>query len=170
MIDDCKAFLESQIKALSQYDDSNVFYNEMKRDFLKDNDYAVLYGLAKDTKTPTGRKVHREKNSDGTAYTYIIQRYRRVLIYRIIFHAPDDDILDTITEDFEQAIAEVKKIYSGGIEVKVILDDTVRNQEKRDRRLRRPEKAIVRISFEGGLYVRKDTPIIQDVNIQVKED
>jgi len=169
MIDDCNAFLESHIKALSQYDDSNVFYDQMKLDFVKDNDYAVLYGLAKDSKKPTGRKVWKEKNVDNTAYTYTIQRYSRTLIYRIIFYAPREDI-DTITEGFEQAIAEVKKIYSSGIDVKVVLDDTVRNQEKRDRRLKRPEKTIIRISFEGGLYLKKDTPIIQDVNIQVKED
>jgi len=167
----CQTLLNEQIKRLGPYSDDNVFYEKMARDFLKDNDYAVLYDLARDQKKPVSRKVYRKVDSNNTQCTYTIQRYQKVLTFRCFFWAPDQGILEGILREFEQNITEIKRIPdSNGVSVKVILDDVVRSQEKRDRRLRRPEMAIIRINFEGGLFVRKSNPIIQNVNVQMKED
>ena len=162
----CQTYLAAQIKDLAPYDDTNVFFEQLKRDFLKSQPYAALYDIARDEKKPVSRKVFRSVNADRTVCTYTIQRYQKRLTFRCFFWAPDKEELEDILKSFEQNISERKKIPdSQGIEIKVILDDVVRKPEERDRRLRRPELAIVRIVFEGGIFVERSNPIIQDVTI-----
>ena len=170
MIQACKIFLDEQIKQIGYFDNTNVFYDRMPRDFLKDNRLAVIYDLVSDNFDKVSRKVHVERNQGKTSYVYTLQRFERKIRFRCLFYSDNYAQLGEILEEFVLKIAETKKIYdSQNIEIRVELDDVLRSQADRDRKLLRPEKGIVRIIFVGGVFMSKQKPIIQDLNINIKE-
>jgi len=183
MIEACKTFLSERLKEIlledesPAYTDGIIFFGNMPRDFLKDNDYAANCLILHDRKKKDGAVISRARNVECTEYTFVRRRYLRTVLFRCFLHAENfDDLWGTagfvgLVDQLEQKVAEADRVIadSGNNAVKVDLHDAVRpwslDDEALQRAKRRPYKAIVRVEFEGGIYTSWTEPIVPGVEI-----
>ncbi|MBI4621044.1 MAG: hypothetical protein HY739_12935 [Desulfobacterales bacterium] len=183
MIEACKTFLTDRIKEIlledesQAYSDEIIFFGDMPRDFLKDNDYAADCMIFSDVKKKNGAIVSRVRNEGCTEYTFTRRRFSRSVLFRCFLHAKSfedlwgKDGFVGLVDQLEQKVAEADRIIadSNNNAIRVELHDAVRpwgmDDEAVDRLKRRPHKAIVRLEFKGGIYTSWTVPIIPDVEI-----
>lgn len=176
MIETVQAFLTQHLKSLQLVDDSQpygddqIHFDELPRDFLKDNDFAACCVRLQDRKKKDGRVISRERTADCSHYTFTRRRYRREVLYRCFLHAASYDELwrsDGLVDQFELAIAKFYTIADGGNRaIEVELHEAVRPskaQIESNRERARPHVAIVRVEFIGGIYTQWTAPIISSI-------
>jgi hypothetical protein len=177
MIETIQNFLRDRLIELKRgygqpvpYLDTNIFFTELPRDFLKDNDYAACCLKLQDRKKKDGRIISRERNADCTLYTFTRRRYRRELLYRCFLHASTYDDLwgaDGLVDQFEKAIAKFRVLAdSNNRAIKIELHDSVQPsgaQAEQDRKKKRPYTAIIRVGFSGGIYTSWTAQIIPSI-------
>ncbi len=155
-------------------DIGNVFFGELPRDFLKDNDFAAQLLLLQDRKRRDGRTIARVRNAQATRYTFTRRRYRREILVRCILYAArfedlwgETDRLGLV-DQLEATIAGTRMLAdSGNNAVTVELQDEARPwtvETAADRQKRRAHVAIVRISFVGGVHTQDEIPIVQSID------
>ena len=183
MIDVCKTFLTARIKEILMpddltpaYTDSNIFFGNMTRDWLKDHDYAVNCLMLQDRKKKDGRLIARERNVDCTYYNFTRRRFKRTVLFRCLMYAAQFTDLWGSTgftgfvDQFEQKTTEASRVIadSNNRAVRIELHDAVRpwgGDEEKGRLKRQPRMAISRIEFTGGIYTTFSEPIPPSINI-----
>ncbi|BCS55194.1 hypothetical protein [Geobacter sp. SVR] len=180
----CQIFLTERLEELTLRDGStrpyrsatpeNIFFTEMPLDFLKDNDFAVCCLPLQDRDRKHGRLIARTRNAGKTAYDLTRRRYQREIMFRCLLYGSADALWgDTsfvgMAEQFRQAVANYRVIAdTDNSAIRVNPQDGERpsdSETERDRKLRRPRLAIVRIVFTGGLQTTTNIPIIPSVTI-----
>ena len=191
MIEACKAHILSTLTGIMgdetpfPFDDGNVFFTPLPRDFLKSNPFAVCCLIHTDKKRAAAKMMANTRSDDFKYYTRIYRRFERQILFRVLLFAGtfteqwgkpdvenlwDFDAYKGIVNIFEQRISEVR-IISDELDcaVRIQVQDSFRpwdDEEARQTLTRRQHKAVVRVEFTGGIYVTKKIPIIQDVDIQ----
>jgi hypothetical protein len=181
MITTCEQFLRDRISALvlsdgtRPYDAGNIFFKELPRDYLKDNDFAGQCLRLKDRRQTDGRIIARVRNQAATHYEFTRRRYRREALYRCLLYAARHEELwgepgfSGLVDQFEQAAAQYRVLADADNRaVRIELNEAVRPWDsgvERDRRRNRPHLAIVRIEFCGGIHTTWSEPIIPSVEI-----
>jgi hypothetical protein len=182
MIAACKAFLTLRLKeillesGLSAYNDDNIFFGNMARDFLKTNEYAANCMIFSDEKKKDGKIVSHVRNEVCTEYTYTRRRFKKDVLFRCFLHAKRfEDLWGSpgfigLVDQFAQKITEAERVIpdSNNNAIRVELHDAVRpwnTDDVNDRVRRLPHKAIVRVEFSGGVYASWTVPIVPDVTI-----
>lgn len=155
-----------------------IFFEPLPRDFLKKNKYAACCLVLQDEKKKDGRMMANIRNEACTEYTRIRMAFARRVVYRVIFYAADfndqwgDVTFKGFIDQFEDRVARYQVIADDvDMAVGIELYDAIRpwDAEQVAQMLkRRPQKAISRVLFSGGIYTRQTVPIIQDVDIQPK--
>lgn len=156
----------------------NIFFGELPLDFLKDNDYAACCLALRDTNKHSGRLIAKERNEAFTEQTLTRRRYDRVILFRCLLYAHQEDDLwgsgsyTGLAEQFSQGIANYKCIAdSDNSAILIAPQDAVRpwnTGEELNRKLRRPRLAIIRVQFTGGIQTTTTQPLIQSVEITPK--
>lgn len=182
MMGACRQFLSARLMEIRDrsggqpFSETNIFFEPMPRDFLKDNAFAAWCFPLQDQKRFNGGLVSNVRDADCKYYTRIRKTYDRKTLYRIGLYAAEftdqwgEDDFKGFVDQFEQAVAGCRVIPDAlNMAVTVRLMDAVRpwdDEEARQRLKRRPHKALVRVEFEGGIYTQHQVPIIQDVDLQ----
>lgn len=181
----CQTFLIARLQELTLRDGytkpyrsadpgANIFFDELPLDFLKDNDFAACCLPLQDRNKKSGRMIARTRNAGNTAYTLTRRRYQRDVMFRCLFYGSADtlwggDVFTGMVEQFTQAVANYRVIADADESaIRIEPQDTARpwdSETERDRKLRRPRMAIVRILFVGGLQTTTTIPIIPSVTI-----
>ena len=150
----------------------SIFFGDLPRDFLKDNDFAAQCLVLQDRKKRDGSLIRSARDAEHTVLTLTRRRYRREVLHRCLLYAETYDDLwgsEGLVEKFESAVAAGKWLSdSGGSAIRIELQESTRpwgSDIENDRSKRRPHLAIVRISFSGGIQIDSDLPIIQGVEI-----
>lgn len=176
-----KTFLTARLMALElsrnqapPYRRETIFFGDLPRDYLKDNDYAAQCLVLQDRLKRDGRLIGKAANAGKTALTLTRRRYRREILVRCLFYAATyEDLWGTPTrlglvDQFEREMAKYKALADAGNNlVQVELQEAARpwnSDAEADRIKRRPHLAIVRIGFVGGLQATSDVPLIQSVD------
>lgn len=183
MIEAAKTFLTARVKEILMpdgmtpaYTDSNIFFGNMTRDWLKDHDYAVNCLMLQDRKKKDGSLVARERNAEHTYYNFTRRRFKRTVLFRCFLYAAEFSDLwgeagfTGFIDQFEQKIAEADRVIpdSGNNAVRIDLHDAVRpwNTDEASRQVkRRSPLAISRVEFIGGIYTTWSVPIIPSIEI-----
>jgi len=162
-----------ELEGLTPYGDSQIHFEELPRDFLKNNRYALHCKTVKDRKSKDGRLISRERSENNTEYIFTRRRYQHEVHVRCFIHADTfDDLMRSggLIDQFEQAVVDTKVLADGNNRaIEVELQDVTRpskTQLEYDRRRDRPYVAIVRVAFIGGLYVQNRVPIIPDIEFE----
>ena len=153
----------------------NIFFDELPRDFLKENDYAACCLPLRDASRRFGKLVGKSRSADKTAYALIRRRYTREVTFRCrLYAATAEELWGTATrpglvDQFQQGIAEHRQFADrGGSVIKVDPQDTARPWDtatELERKLNRPALALVRVQFSGGIQTVTELPLIPDVTI-----
>lgn len=152
-----------------------IFFGELPRDFLKDHDFAFQALALQDRKIKEGRLIGRVRNAEATRYRFTRRRYRREILFRCFIYAPRyEDLFGEegfigLVDQFEQTVANTRVLAdSGNNVIHVELQDAVRpwgSESEADRQKGRPNLAIIRLKFNGGVHTTEEIPIIQTVEI-----
>lgn len=184
----CQTFLAARMQELLLPDGTthpyidapvrNIFFDELPRDFLKDNDYAACCLPLRDTNKKSGRAIAKARNEEKTELTITRRRYDRVILFRCLLYAlhPDDlwgaGAYTGLVEQLLHGIADHKWIAdSDNSAIQVTAQDQARpwnSDEEMDRKLNRPRLAIVRVEFAGGVQKTATQPLIKSVEITPK--
>lgn len=180
----CMTFLTARLKGLALPDGSkpfhqdeplpSIYFQELPRDFLKDNDYAVCCLPLIDRNRKNGRLIGKSRDLEAKTETLLRRRFDREIMFRCLLFAPADDLYGTasytgLVEQFSQAIAEYHHILD--VDDSVILiepQDTARpwdNEQEQGRKLDRPPLGIVRVQFNGGIQTSRTRALIPSVTI-----
>jgi hypothetical protein len=169
MIEPIKQFITDRFCELTLTDGSvvynaeNVFFYNMERDFLKDNDYAVLCFFPQDRKKTDGSLKGKERDLEAKTITYTRKIYKRTILARILIYSIDTE-LAKLCEDFEQNVAGIRNMAdSNNNNIKITLQDMTRpwdDDRKYDRLRKRSHCAIAKVQFEGGIYTTKTVSLI----------
>lgn len=177
----CETFLKDRLEALVLADGytrpyrfvdpgKSIYFGELPRDFLKDNDYAVACLPLRDATRKNGRLIAKAVNQQAKTQTLTRRRYNREILYRIFLYAKQADelwggngyigLVDLLT----QGIANYHHI-SATDNSAILIDpqDVARpwdSDTERDRKLERPTMAIVRVEFKGGVQTVKTEALI----------
>jgi len=181
MIEACKEFITDRLLEIKKediepaYSESAIFFGDMERDFLKDNDYAANCLILQDRKTRDGRITARVKDEENGQYDYTRRRYIRIALFRCFLYAKYFRELWGKTgfagfvDQFEQAVAGHRYITDSDNNcIYVDLHDAVRpwtDEEEERRLLKGPHTAISRVEFHGGVYTKWSEPVIPSVEI-----
>lgn len=148
---------------------TNIFFDELPLDFLKDNDYAVSCLLLQDRSKPNGKLINKSRDLEAKTQTLQRRRFDREVVYRCLLYAKTaEDVWGApgyvgMLEQLNQAIAENKWISgSDNAAIRVEPQDAARPWDtgvELDRKLRRPKLTIVRVLFSGGIQ----TTVTQDL-------
>jgi hypothetical protein len=185
----CIQFLTSRIEALAALDGettpyrvasqggkpANLFFDELPRDFLKDNDWAACCLSLQDRTKKLGKAIARELNAEKTEFTLTHRRFSREILFRCLLYAPTaaelwgDANQNGMVDRLVQAVAEYRVIAAGdNSAIRIEPQDLARpfdSEVELDRKLRRPRLAIVRVLFSGGVQVVRAQPAIRTVEI-----
>ena len=187
MIQSCRQFLTDRLTDLLLPDGSKpfkveavgppaiaatIFFQELPRDFLKDNDYAVCCLPLIDRNRKNGRLIGYSRDQVAKTETLLRRRFNREIIFRCLLFAPAADLYGTasftgLMEQLGQAVAEYHHILDTDNSVILIEpQDSARpwdNETEMGRKLDRPPLGIVRIQFSGGIQTSKTTALIPSV-------
>jgi len=152
-----------------------IFFEELPRDFLKDNDYAVCCLPLRDANKRHGKLIARSRTlGDEPQYTLTRRRFSREILFRCLLYGDAEALWGTegfkgLADQFSQAIAECRVVAdSGNSAIRVEPQDAARpwdSEVEKDRKLRRPRLAIVRVRFDGGIQTTRVQRIIPSVEI-----
>lgn len=186
MMPDCRTFLTARLEELllgdgmtrpyrSAAPGANIFFDELPRDFLKDNDYAACCLPLQDRSRRSGKLIGQARTLGAAPkYTLTRRRYTREILFRCLLYGPADELWGSganggLVDRFLQGVARHRMIAdSGNCAMLVDPHDAARPRDagtELDRKLRRPRLAIVRIQFTGGIQTAADMPIIPSVTI-----
>lgn len=184
MIQLCKQFLIARLQELTLPDGTRpytgdeyvrtIFFGDLPRDFLKDNDYAVAALPLVDRNRKNGRLIGKSRDTVAKTETLIRRRFNRELLFRCLLFAPGDDLYGTdgytgLVEQFGQAVAEHHHILDADNSVILIEpQDSARpwdNETELGRKLERPPLGIVRVQFSGGIQTSRTRALIPSVTI-----
>lgn len=158
---------------------TNIYYDELPLDFLKDNDYAACCLPLQDRNKPYGKLIAKTRTlAPQPLYTLNRRRFTREIIFRCLLYAKTaDDLWGTtgyigLVEQFSQAVADNKFIAdSDNSAIRIEPQDAARPWDsgvELERKLRRPRLAIVRVLFKGGIQTAKIQSIIPDFTLVPK--
>jgi hypothetical protein len=151
---------------------ATIFFQELPRDFLKDNDYAVCCLPLVDRNRKNGRLIGYNRNTVAKTETLIRRRFNREIIFRCLLFAPAADLYGTagftgLMEQFNQAVAEYHHVLDSDNSVILIEpQDSAQpwdSEQEQGRKLDRPPLGIVRIQFSGGIQTSRTTALIPSV-------
>lgn len=186
MMGACRTFLTARLEELLLADGltrpfrsadpgGNIFFDELPRDFLKDNDFAVCCLPLQDRTTRLGKLIGRVRTLGAAPkYTLTRRRYTREILFRCLLHGPADDLWGRgaaagLVDRFLVALAGHRVIAASDDSViRVDPQEATRPWDsgiELDRKLRRPRLAIARVRFSGGIQTTADMPIIPSVEI-----
>lgn len=193
MIQACRQFLIARLQGLTLPDgytkpfvrvepNRTLFFEDMPRDFLKDNDYAVACLPLIDRSRKNGRLIGKSRTMTPVTeaapeiwrQTLLRRRFSREIIFRILLFAPADDLYGTdsyigLVEQFNQAIAEHHHILDTDNSIILIEpQDRARpwdNDTEMGRKLDRPPLGIVRVQFSGGTQTSRNEAMITNIEI-----
>lgn len=152
----------------------NIFFQELPRDFMKDNDYAVCCLPLIDRNRHNGRLIGKSRDALAKTETLLRRRFNREILFRCLLFAPADDLYGTasftgLVEQFSQAVAEHHHIL--GADDSVILiepqDSAIPwdSEQEQGRKLDRPPLGIVRVQFNGGIQTSRTRALIPSITI-----
>ncbi|MCG8553584.1 MAG: hypothetical protein MI799_24535 [Desulfobacterales bacterium] len=191
MIGACKQFIIDQLVEVMgddtpfPFDDTNIFFEPLPRDYLKTHTFAACCLVQTDKKKRAPRLMSSTRSTDCKYFTRVYRKFERQILFRVLLYAPtfeaqygkaqvdnvwDFDAYAGIVNAFEQRVAGTRVIPDGlNNAVTVELEDSFRPWTRDEASLalkRGPHKSIVRIEFTGGIYVTKQFPILQGVELQ----
>lgn len=153
----------------------NIFAGELPRDFLKDHDLAAQFLALQDRRRWDGRLIGRQRDAAALKYVFTKRRFRREILMRCFLYAPRYADLwgevgyTGLVEQLDQAIARFRVIADQeNNAIRVEPEEAVRpwnSDTEADRQRRRPQLAILRVRFIGGIQTTAEVPIIPSVEI-----
>jgi hypothetical protein len=201
MIQACRQFIAARLQGLTLPDGNSrpytaaepsptIFFQDLPRDFLKDNDYAVCCLPLIDRNKKSGRLLAKTRTlvpaviadplhdppieaapASGTL-TLQRRRFDREIVFRCLLYAPADHLWGApgytgLVEQFQQACAEFHHIADSDnsviwIEPQDIAQPWDSNVEL-ERKLERSPLGIVRVQFRGGVQTSRAIPLIPSV-------
>jgi len=193
MMQACKQFLIARLQELTLPDGNTkpftraepnrtIFFTDMPRDFLKDNDYAVACLPLIDRTRRSGRLIGKSRvmtpaqgaEPEKWNQTLMRRRFNREILFRVLLFAPEDDLHGTdsftgLAEQLGQKVAGYHHILDSDDSVILIEpQDTAtpwNNDTEEARKLSRPPLAIVRVQFNGGIQTVRTEALITQVEI-----
>ncbi|MDD5106046.1 MAG: hypothetical protein PHC49_10565 [Desulfuromonadaceae bacterium] len=162
----------------------NIFFDELPRDFLKDNDYAVCCLPLIDRSRKFGKLISSirtaavEVEGEPTIlakYTRIRRRFTREITFRcLLYGLAGEEIWGSgesigLAEQFQQGVSDHKLFADADNSAILVEPQEIARPWDSDvemaRKLSRPILAIVRVQFLGGIQKTATTPIIPGVTI-----
>lgn len=190
MMQACRTFLTERLQELLLQDGTTapfrpadpdtpgdvgtIFFTELPRDFLKDNDYAVCCLPLQDRTRRHGKLIAKELDPDKTEQTLTRRRFRREILFRCLLYGSAEalwgaDSYSGLVDQLIQGVAEYRVIAaSDDSAIRIEPSDAVRpwdSDTELDRKLRRPRLAIVRIQFSGGVQTSETQQVIREVTL-----
>ena len=193
MMPACRQFLIDRLQGLLLLDgytkpfmranpNRTIFFQDMPRDFLKDNDYAVDCLPLIDRNRRSGRIIGRVRTRTAATedqpekwHQRLIRRsYDREIMFRVVVYAPPVELYGTDTaaglmDRLHQAIAGFRTITaSDNSAITVDPQDSARpwdSNAEMGRKLDRPPFGIIRVQFRGGIQTDKVESMITRVEI-----
>lgn len=185
MMQSCRQFLTDRLQDLLLPDgytrpftlepsSLTIFFQELPRDFLKDNDYAVCCLPLIDRNRKNGKLIGKSRDTVAKTETLIRRRFNREIMFRCMLFAPGDDLYGTagftgLMEQFNQAVAEYHHIASADNSVIMVEPQDCAiswdSEQEQGRKLDRPPLGIVRVQFSGGIQTSRTRSLITSVTI-----
>jgi len=186
MIPACRQFLSARLAELTLPDGYSrpfvavepgrtIFFGDMPRDFLKDNDYAANCLPLIDRSRRFGRLTGRTRDLVARTITLQRRKYSREILFRCLLFGPADELYGTSDRDglmdrLQQSVAGYRKISAigDGSAIRIEPQDLVRpwdSETELGRKIDRPPLGIVRIQFVGGLQTASTIDLIPSVTI-----
>ncbi len=118
MIEACRQFLSGRLQDLETkggawvFNDDNIFFEPLPRDFLKSNQYAACCLILQDEKKKDGRMMANIRNEACTEYTRIRMAFARRVVYRVSLYAADfktqwgEEEFKGFIDQFEELVAQ----------------------------------------------------------------
>jgi hypothetical protein len=191
MIQACRQFLIDRLQGLTLPDgyskpytalepNRTLFFRDLPRDFLKDNEYAVACLPLVDRSRKNGRLIGKsrtiipatETEARQCSQTLLRRRFNREIVFRILLFAPEDDLWGTaeytgMVEQLQEAVAGYHHILDSDDSVILIEPQDIAkpwdSDTERERLLNRPPLGIVRVQFNGGVQTGRTEALIDGV-------
>lgn len=185
MIQKCRQFLSDRLQELTLSDGyshpftaeepgQTIFFQELPRDFLKDNDHAACCLPLIDRNRKNGRLIGKNRDIVAKTETLLRRRFNREILFRCLLFAPGADLYGTadytgLVEQFSQAVAEHHHILDADNSVILIEPQDIAtpwdSEQEQGRKLDRPPLGIVRVQFSGGIQTSRTRALIPSVTI-----
>ncbi len=157
-----------------------IFFQDLPRDFLKDNDYAVSCLPLIDRSRKNGKLIGKSRTiipaTDDLPrrcnQTLLRRRFNREIIFRCILYAPEAELSGSanytgLIEQFNQAVAGHHHILDTDDSIILIEPQDISapwsSDAEMNRKLDRSSLGIVRVQFSGGTQTSRTEAMIDGI-------